>query len=240
MHIRAKDTDGSFRDIFVNDDRDPNLSRQFSARRGLLAPRAGGTFLVLQTGDLVREDRASGESSVVRFDTYALDLSELGGGASTAIYESQERSTATLLNPPPNDPYHAEHTQRIEAELHARMSAPLYTLVFALVALAFLGRPRTNRQDRTLAIAAVALISIGLKAAGFATTAVARNVGAAVPFLYAIPIAGLIFGLYATLSDARLRMPTSIEIAADEAMRLGRRLFRRLMPGIEATSGEQR
>jgi lipopolysaccharide export system permease protein len=238
MHIREKAPDGSFRGIFVNDNRDPNLSLQFSAGHGMLLPNAGGTFLVLRGGDLIREDRATGESNVVRFETYALDLSQLGS-ANAAVYESQERSTMTLLNLPPDDPYLKAHPQRVTAELHDRITAPLYTLVFALVALAFLAQPRTNRQDRSLAIAAVVLLCLALRVGGFAAWAVARNVNGAVPFMYAIPLAGLVIGAYAATRDARLRIPLIVEIAFDEALRVVRRLVDRYLRNVRMAEGEQ-
>ena len=69
MHIREKTPDGGFSDIFVSDDRNPNESLQYSAARGMLLERAGGSFLVLQDGDLIREDRVEDERNVVAFDT---------------------------------------------------------------------------------------------------------------------------------------------------------------------------
>ena len=43
MHIREKAPDGSFRDIFVNDDRDPNESLQYSAAQRAAAGAGGRT-----------------------------------------------------------------------------------------------------------------------------------------------------------------------------------------------------
>ena len=158
MHIREKAPDGSFRDIFVNDDRDPNESLQYSAASGLLLEQAGGSFLVLQNGDLIREDRVSGENNVVAFETYALDLSQLGAPNAAAVLQGEG-----ALDALPAGAAARRHVLRqaarsaLPCEIHDRMTAPLYTLAFAFIALAFLGRPRTNRQDRSFAIAAVVL-----------------------------------------------------------------------------------
>ena len=75
MHIREKAPDGSFHDIFVSDDRNPKETVQYNAVQGVLLERPEGSFLVLQNGDLIRQDRVSGETNVVNFQTYALDLS---------------------------------------------------------------------------------------------------------------------------------------------------------------------
>ncbi len=226
MHIREKAPDGSFRDIFVSDDRDPNESVQYNATHGVLLERGGGSFLVLQSGNLVRQDRTSGETSVVDFETYALDLSQLGSPNASALYRARERSTLYLLEPDPGDDSFQPDAVRIIFELNNRIAAPLYTLVFALMALAFLGRPRTNRQDRSFAIATCVGFCIALRAAGFAVASVALNSPAAIPLLYAMPAIGISFGLIAMLFSARLPMPRFVESALDQLSGALRRTFR--------------
>jgi lipopolysaccharide export system permease protein len=235
MHIREKTADGGFQDIFVSDDRDPNETLQYTASRGVLLERAGGSFLVLQDGDLIREDRVQNERNVVAFDTYALDLSQVGTPDAAALYKAKERSTFYLLEPQPDDPFAKEHPERMAAELHERITAPLYTLVFALVPLAFLGRPRTNRQDRRYAIAAAVLICLALRGAGFAAVGAARGSEAAILLMYLVPLAGIGFGLYAVSRDARMRIPRFVEALWDRAAAAGARLF----PQAEAAGSDR-
>jgi lipopolysaccharide export system permease protein len=232
MHIREKMPDGSFQDIFVSDDRNPDLSHQYSASRGILLEHAGGSFLVLQQGDLIRDDRLNDERNVVAFDTYALDLSELGAPNAAALFKAKERSTLYLLDPKPDDEYAQRYPERIDAELHGRITAPLYTLAFALICLAFLGRPQTSRQERRYAITAAVLLCIGLRVCGFAASSVANGSNAAIAGLYLIPAAGIGFGAYASLRTARPSLPPAAEKALDA---LGRGL-RRLVPRSAATA----
>lgn len=235
MHIREKAPDGSFRDIFINDDRDPNETLQYTASHGLLLERDGDSFLVLQNGDLIREDRTDGETSVVHFGTYALDLSQIGSPNASAIYDARERSTLYLLDPPQDDSSVRSNATRIVFELHNRIAAPLYTLVFAFAALAFLGRPRTNRQDRSFAIATCVLFCLSLRVAGFAAAAISDNSIAAIPFLYAIPLTGIALGLAAMILDARLATPRFVEAAWDW---MTAALRPRLAPAGAGTDGE--
>jgi lipopolysaccharide export system permease protein len=223
MHFRAKEPDGSFRDIFVNDERDPKESVTFTAARGVLLQHAGGSFIVLQDGDLIRSDHVGGDSNVVSFETYALDLSQLGTPNAAPVYQAMERSTLFLLEPESDDSYSQAYPQRVQAEIHERTTAPLFTLAFGLIALAFLGRPHSNRQDRSAAISAVVALCLALRAAGFATTAIGRNLSAAVPFMYAVPLAGIVFGMYATMRTSRLRTPSVVAAAWDGLVRLSRR-----------------
>jgi lipopolysaccharide export system permease protein len=215
MHIREKAPDGSFRDIFVDDARNPQEALQYSAVQGLLLDRGSASYLVLQSGDLIRQDLTTGETNVVDFETYALDLSQLGSPDATAIYKARERSTLYLLGPDPGDDTIIQTPVRVVFELHNRITSPLYTIVFALLALAFLGRPRTNRQDRSFAIAAVIILCVLLRTAGFAAAAVSSNVAAALPLLYVIPLSGIGFGLAAMIFDARLPIPAFVETGWD-------------------------
>jgi lipopolysaccharide export system permease protein len=224
MHIREKAPDGSFRDIFVNDERNPEESLQYSATKGVLIERPAGSFLVLQDGDMISENHTKHETRIVDFATYALDLSQLGSPNGIAVYHAKDRSTLYLLDPPPNDEDFLHNPARITFEIHDRASAPLYTLAFAFLTLAFLGRPRTNRQDRTFAIAAIVFLCVLMRSSGFAAAAVARSLSAQTPFMYAIPLGGILFGLIATFYDARLPIPRTIEAAWDRLAAAWRRL----------------
>lgn len=239
MHIREKAADGSFRGVFIDDERDPNESLQYTAAEGVLLEQAGGSFLVLQNGDLIREERNKREHTVVAFETYALDLSQIGSPAASDNYKAKERSTSYLLNPPPGDESLTRNPEHTAGEIHDRMTAPLYTLGFALIALAFLGRPRTNRQDRSLAIAAVVLLCLLLRAGGFAAVQAARASSTAVPLMYLIPLGGIAFGIYAILRETRPRLPRPIEAGAEALLRSVLRLARRAMPQARMAAADQ-
>ncbi len=224
MHFRERAPDGSFRDVFINDERDPKESRTFAAGYGRLLDHAGGAFLVLQNGDLIRDGGDDIEGGVVTFETYALDLSRFGPAGATPIYQAMERSTLFLLDPPPNDSYSEQFPQRVRAEIHDRITAPVYALVFASIALGFLGRPRSNRQDRRWAIAAVVLFCIAFRSGGLAAMGVGRKIEAGIPFLYLVPMAGLALGLYANLHDTR-RWTTQLELLGEAFARAARRIL---------------
>ena len=230
MHIREKAPDGTFSDIFVNDDRDPNLSLQYSASHGTLLERGSDSFLVLQDGDLIRQDRLTNENNVVDFETYALDLSNIGAANAASLYRAKERSTLYLMEPEADDPFFQQYPERIRSELHDRTSAPLYTLAFAVIALAFLGRPRTNRQDRSFAILATVLFCLALRAAGLGAVAVAGTSGAGIPVMYLLPLIGIGFGTYAMARDVRMRIPGFVESRWDVVAQWTQRMLRRIRP----------
>jgi lipopolysaccharide export system permease protein len=143
------------------------------------------------------------------------------------LYRARERSTMYLLQPDESDTFASKYPDRIVLEVHERITSPLYTLAFGLITLAFLGRPRTSRQDRSFAVAAVVVICVALRGAGFAALAAGNSTTAVIPMLYILPLAGIAFGAWAMLRNARLRTPLFFQIAWDGAVSLGTRLLGR-------------
>jgi lipopolysaccharide export system permease protein len=223
MNFRSKEPDGSFRDVFVNDERNPKETMTFTAARGFLLEKGNGAYLVLQDGNIIRSDHVQGESDVASFQTYALDLSQLGTPNAAPVYEAMERSTVFLLEPSADDSYSNRFPHRIRAEIHDRTTAPLFTLAFGLIALAFLGQPYSSRQNRGGAVALVVTLCILLRALGFAATAVGRNLGGAIPFMYAVPLIGIAFGIYAITRTERPQIPPFLLAMADKLAALARR-----------------
>jgi lipopolysaccharide export system permease protein len=188
-----------------------------------LLQKGNAAYLVLQDGNIIRSDHVRGESDVASFQTYALDLSQLGTPNATPVYEAMERSTMFLLEPNADDSYSNRYPQRVRAEIHDRTTAPLFTLAFGLIALAFLGQPYSNRQNRSGAVAFVVALCVLLRALGFAATAVGRNLGGAIPFMYAVPLTGIAFGIFAITRTERLQIPSIVLATGDRLAALARR-----------------
>jgi lipopolysaccharide export system permease protein len=70
--------------------------------------------------------------------------------------------------------------------LHDRIFAPLYPLIFVLVAYAYLGAPRTTRQSRNLSLLGTVGVVALLRFLGFATTVIAVNNPAIILFHYLV------------------------------------------------------
>jgi lipopolysaccharide export system permease protein len=232
MHFRERTADDSFRDVFVHDERNPEESLTFTAARGMLLEYSGGSFLVLEDGDIVRSNRRGDTGSVVHFETYALDLSQIGAADAAPVYRAMERSTFLLMDPRSEDSYIAPRPHRVRAEVHDRVTAPLYTLVFAFITLGFLSRPSTNRENRSLTIMAIVGLCLTLRAAGFAAFAIGRNTPAAIFFMHAIPLSGIALGVYLTARTSAPKTPAAMTAAWENAVRFARRSFARVVPSI--------
>ncbi len=234
MHIRQKSADGRFLGIFVSDDRDPKESLQYLAKSGVLLKNDQGTFLVMEDGDLVRQLADDNSKNVVAFENYAFDLSQFTNAGKTRVTKARERVTTDLIMLGEDDAYRKKYPQLFWLEFHRRTTAPLYPIAFTPILLSFLGRPRTNRQDRGYASAAASLICTFLFGAGFAATALVETSGIFIYLVYLIPIAGFTVGLAILAKNIRLRIPKFAERAVDVVLSATRNLGNRFRSGNAA------
>jgi len=153
--------------IFIQDSRDPNLVLVYVAEHGRIIPGKEGNYLILENGSVQRETRREQDASIVTFQRYALDLTQLAPGNEELVFQPHERLTQDLLMAYINHKETSANEIRIGAELADRLSTPLYTLTFAAIGFAFLGRPRTTRTLATTGIIATILYGATLRLAGF-------------------------------------------------------------------------
>lgn len=182
IHIRERRANGQLLGIFLDDRRNPNERITVVAETGELLDNDNGTFLILQTGVLQRQQLKDRDPAMVKFDRNAFDLSQFAGGPQAVKYSIRERYLWQLLFPDPKDPFLIEQPGPFRAELHDRLMAPLYPIAFVVIAFAYLGAPRTTRQSRTLSmVGAVAGVGL-LRLIGFTSTVF----GATAPFMLVV------------------------------------------------------
>jgi lipopolysaccharide export system permease protein len=212
FHYRERSGDALV-GIFMQDRRDPAQPAIYVAERGRTADVDGQNFLMLERGTIQRENKQD-TTSIISFERYALNLSALSGdptggagegSGERVVYKPRERTTWALLNQDRNEHYYKTQEGRFRAELHNRLSAPLYPIAFMLIAFAFLGEARTTRQGRASAIQAAIFIVGATRIGAYAAwTASVRSPFAAV-LLYILPIAAIILSVALILYGERLR-----------------------------------
>lgn len=175
IHIRERRANGQLVGIFLDDRRNPEERMTVVAERGDLLDNDNGTFLVLQTGVVQRQQVGKKDPAMVAFDRYAFDLSQFSSGPQAVAYSIRERYLWQLLFPDPKDPYYIEQPGQFRAELHDRLIAPLYPIAFVVIAFAYLGAPRTTRQSRTMSMLGAVGGVAGLRLIGFASTVFGAN-----------------------------------------------------------------
>jgi lipopolysaccharide export system permease protein len=170
MRIRERRSNGQLAGIFLDDQRDPTQRVTMIAEGGDLLDNANGTFLILQDGMVQRFQAKQSDPTMVVFDRYAFNLSQLVPGPQAAKYSIRQRYLWQLMFPDPKDSYYIEQPNQFRAELHDRLIAPIYPLAFAVIAFAYLGAPRTNRQSRTISMLGAVSGVAALRLTGFVST----------------------------------------------------------------------
>ena len=197
FHYRERGADGSLKGVFIQDRRDPQQISTYIAETGELVEKNGESFLLLVKGSTQRP-HGVGDSSLVTFEDYAIDLSQFihpGDG----VLRPRERGTWAMLFG--TEPVPPQLLGQIRAELFDRFVTPLYAFSAGLIGFAALGEARTTRQGRGWSIGAAVLIFGSLRFLGIALSFMLRGKpGAALPLWlpiadFGIPVASSIVSL---------------------------------------------
>lgn len=213
FHYREKAGD-TLVGIFMQDRRDPSQPSIYLAERGRTVEAEGQSFLMLEKGTIQREAKNTSTTSIISFERYALNLSALTGDSSggpgegdgdKVIYKPRERSTWELLRQNPNEAYYKIQEGRFRAELHNRLSSPLYPFAFMLIAFAAIGEARTTRQGRALAIQSAIMIVGATRIAAYAAWTASVRSPFAAALLYILPIMAIVLATGFIFYGARIR-----------------------------------
>jgi lipopolysaccharide export system permease protein len=163
----------------------------------------------------------------VKFDRHAFDLSQYSsqGGQATINFSVRELPFWDLLFPAPNDPTLLRDPGQFRAEFHDRIVAPLYPVAFTVIAFAWLGAPRTTRQNRAMSMVATILAVSSLRLIGFASMVF----GIFAPLLLSLQYVAIV--IMAAISVRAIASGSAIEIPAPIVAwwnAIGERLARRV------------
>jgi len=205
--IRERSPDGQLHGVLLDDQRNPDEGVTVLADVGEILQNDDGTFLILQKGDMQRHEVARRDPSLVVFERYAYDLSQFSGGPQTVRYSAHERYLWQLLFPAADDPLFREQPGRFRAELYDRLIAPLYPIAFMVLAYAYLGAPRTNRQSRAFSLLSAIGAAAALRGLGFVSTILGVNFPWVLSLQYLGVALAVAFGFYVIGSGMIIEAP---------------------------------
>jgi len=195
--------------ILMQDRRDETRKVVYLAERGQTVEHKGQSYLKLENGSIHRQGSANQQSSIVTFDSYAVDLSALNQETTELVYKPRERSTGDLLMPDREDYYSKVQPGRMRAELHDRLTSWMFAVAVVFIAFACLGEVKTTRQGRGTAMAVAVVVVVSFRIAMFAaSSAVARSQGGLV-VLYGLPLLTIVVCAAFIFAGARLRRALS-------------------------------
>jgi lipopolysaccharide export system permease protein len=214
FHVRERGPGGLLLGIFIHDERDRTQSTTYLADRGRIVPSGSLLLLVLEQGSIQRSG-ASRNSSIVEFERYGFDLSRFDPTAAVSFDRASFRNLSDLIWPAANDKVAIDDAPRFRAELHKRLSTPLFPIAGFVIAFAFLGRPRTTRQSRGLSIATASTAFLAVELVGLGSAGLVERTALATPLPYVFPLAAIAGGLFVILNNVETRMPIALQRFAD-------------------------
>jgi len=172
VYVRKRDTDGMLHGIMVEDDRAANTQATILAETGHLVASGNMPRVLLENGSRQEIDAKTGRLDVLTFAEDTVDLAS-AHGEEQRIREDNEMSLEELFHPNPALVPERDFGKLL-VEANRRLTQPLTTVSFSLVALYFVltgSFRRAGNLWRPLAsvLTMVGLLAIGLTAQSVAT-----------------------------------------------------------------------
>ncbi|MER8504387.1 MULTISPECIES: LPS export ABC transporter permease LptF [unclassified Mesorhizobium] len=194
--------------IFVADSREEGVNLVYYAESGSIIERGDEKVLMMNDG-VIHRKTMTGDLSVIRFTSYAFDLSAFMSASSDILLLPKDRTTQYLLNPSPNDKMYQQKPNRYLAELDQRFSEWSYSLVFALIALAVAGDARSHREARVHPLITAIAIALFVRWLGFFAAGKADKVPQYAYMVYGVPIVASAIAIWFIVSNRTMELPVA-------------------------------
>ena len=205
IHIRERELNGDLKGLLMHDARDPKIVTSYLAERGNIIKRSGQTLLLMRTGHVLRREKLTEPPQIIAFESYMVDLDRFEAKTGPVELKPRERYYDELVNPSADDTDAMRQAGQYRAEIHERFANPFYAFAFVLIAVAFIGRARSTRQNRWETTVSAGVLSIGARMGGLAANNLVVLNGKWVPVLYAIPLILMVIGCLMIQFGARPR-----------------------------------
>jgi len=193
--------------LFVVDSRDPAFDLIYYAKEGAVDP--SGTSLLMKDGEVHRKT-ADGDVSIINFDSYSFDLSDMTQSRGQATVRASDRDLGFLLNPDPNDADYKAKPTGYRAELHRRLNDWALPAIFALISLVIAGDARSHREARLHPMVSALTIAFALRWADFYAANQIENAPNFIGVLYGINIISALIAIVLLFRNRKMTMPVSI------------------------------
>ena len=238
VHIRSRGLDGTLYGLLISDARPGKTRLDYLAERGEVVKQDGDTYLVMHDGHILRETPEFFEAQeILAFKSYAIDLERFEHRLSGHVWKPRERYWNELQQFDEQAKKSGYRVGHFQAELHERLSSPLYPILFVLVAVAFVGQAQSTRQNRTQMIAVAFVVAALFRGGGLALNNVVALNPSMVPMMYLLPLGGIVFSVVLIRRNewpkAGLSLIDRVEMAVAGPWAVMRRVFGR-RPAIQA------
>lgn len=197
FHIRSRSENGDILGFIMHDSRDEKQVMSYMANVSKLIKQNDNAYMVMYDGHIHRRSQNNPDVQIIAFDQYIFDLSRFEGGKDKKVhFKTYESYIGELISPSPDNTHFKKRPGSFRAELHDRLSNPLYPILFVLVAIAMLGFPRTTRENRMNSIFIAFAMAAGARLTGLLSVNILAKNEAAIILVYGIPIGGILMAAY--------------------------------------------
>lgn len=215
VHIKARNPDGSLSGLLIADDREPENSMLYIAKRGIVAKQGERSLLLLEDGEIQQDNKKDGSSSIIRFQSYIIDLASMGSKKSELKRRAKARTTWELINFDPDDPVYKKSPDDFTVEIHERFSEMLWPFANVLVILAFTGQARSSRQGHSNAITVATTLLLLTRGAAFGFQNAADANLLLLAMLYVLPLLAIAFACWFLWQNRLAALPAFMQAHVD-------------------------
>lgn len=195
VYIREISNTGELRGIMVQDSRNRQSVVTYTAKRGYVTEQGGSPTLVMFEGQAQRLERGGLRLSLLRFDSWAYDLSYFVSSQGVRFRKPSERYFPELINPPKELVPDQKTYSRFIAEGHEQLSAPLYGLALPLLAAATILGAGFSRRGLSGTVALALALGAIARVVGLSVKSATSGAAELWPLLYAVPIGVILLSL---------------------------------------------
>jgi lipopolysaccharide export system permease protein len=205
VFVRERSGESELRGLLIHDSRNKNQPATVIAEKGVMVKTSSGARVVMFDGNRQIIDKKTNKLSILYFDRYSFDLSSVTPKPEERFREARERMVDELLDLKIEDVGNPRDFGKFKVEGHQRLTTPINTLGFALIALVclLLGDFSRRGQVKRILLASVIFVSLQITNLGLINI-IAKNLQL-VPLLYASIIAPVFILLFLLLLHPRFK-----------------------------------
>ncbi|MAE51195.1 MAG: LPS export ABC transporter permease LptF [Micavibrio sp.] len=218
VYVREKNADGEMAGLLIHDNRDENpYPSTVVAKRGVILNTDDSFQVVVYEGSRQEYNRDKGVLQRLNFDRYIIDLPE-SAPVNQRWREPEERTLIELFNPDMTVERDVESIRDFQIEINKRLTSPLLTIVYTLIALAVLLIGPVDRRGQGKRILLVIVVVLSIQGLYLTSFNIAHNTNLGFVLMYLLIIAPSVIASFA-ISGASEAMRRQILYKEGEVIR---------------------
>ena len=149
----------------------------------------------MEDGTIQKLDYETNKSEILNFDNYVFNLTETQKNSDKSRWKARERYLHELLNPDPEEEPDFNDLEKYRTEIHQRLTYPLLSIIFSILALAFILRGSFSRHGNILNIVFAAATSVTFLILVMISYSMIESTPQMTPFLYLLFILFFLIGI---------------------------------------------